>query len=281
MRSGILTAMTLTKAIIQFADIFGRASNEDLGKQWTWQSYDSEGVRFAALRIREELQAAIAQAAVQQTQAHHILTQHHIAFRELDAVLFGLDDEAANQPPAPDEWSVYEAFRHIARAEAFFYGIITFALQNHRAVENWTPTEISEADWDEVLMSEVSFNALYNAPYEQLRQTYAERHAQIQSEFASITDAELALTARFWEAEANTIRFRLHRFESHLRQHMIQIEKALVEIGRPPTEAQRLLRLVYAAWGELEGVVVSAETTTTLTQTINQIVEEIRPILQS
>jgi hypothetical protein len=48
------------------------------------------------------------------------------------------------------------------------------------------------------------------------------------------------------------LRFRLHRFEEHLRQHTIQIDKTLVGIGKPPTEAHRLVRNVYNALADVE-----------------------------
>src|SRR3712207_6856353 len=41
------------------------------------------------------------------------------------------------------------------------------------------------------------------------------------------------------------LRFRLHRFDSHLRQHTIQAGKTLEGIGRAPSEAKRLLQLIY------------------------------------
>jgi hypothetical protein len=53
-------------------------------------------------------------------------------------------------------------------------------------------------------------------------------------------------------------RFRLHRFDSHLRQHTVQVEKTLVALGRGPSEARRLLRLIHAALAEVEGATIGA-----------------------
>jgi hypothetical protein len=47
------------------------------------------------------------------------------------------------------------------------------------------------------------------------------------------------------------IRFRMHRFEGHLRQHTIQLDKTLAVI-RPPTEAHRLVRNIYNALADVE-----------------------------
>ncbi len=51
-----------------------------------------------------------------------------------------------------------------------------------------------------------------------------------------------------------SLRFRMHRFDSHLRQHTIQVEKSLQRIGHIPNESQRLLRLIFFALAQVEGV---------------------------
>ena len=48
----------------------------------------------------------------------------------------------------------------------------------------------------------------------------------------------------FWDGE-KPIRFRLHRFEAHMVQHTVQVDKTLVWIDRAPTEARRLIRVLY------------------------------------
>ncbi|MDP9266294.1 MAG: hypothetical protein M3O91_09305 [Chloroflexota bacterium] len=73
-----------------------------------------------------------------------------------------------------------------------------------------------------------------------------------------MSEEELDVPAWFWETEPMPVRFRLHRFEEHLRQHTIQLEKTLVGIGHPPTEAERLVRLVHNALGEMEALSLGA-----------------------
>src|SRR2546429_9592864 len=50
--------------------------------------------------------------------------------------------------------------------------------------------------------------------------------------------------ARFWDGD-KPIRFRMHRFEAHMVQHTVQVDKTLDWIGRAPTEARRLVRVLY------------------------------------
>jgi hypothetical protein len=104
-------------------------------------------------------------------------------------------------------------------------------------------------------------------------------------DFAGITDEELALPTMYWEGYPLPLQFRLHRFDSHCRQHIIQIEKTLVGIGRPPNEARRLLRLVFTALADVESTTIGAwdvaqEIRGSVTDTINARTEEIVAILE-
>ena len=75
---------------------------------------------------------------------------------------------------------------------------------------------------------------------------------------ADVTEEELAWPARYWEGYDMPLRFRLHRFDAHLRQHTIQVDKTLLALGHELTEARRLLRLIYAALAEVEGALIGA-----------------------
>jgi hypothetical protein len=50
----------------------------------------------------------------------------------------------------------------------------------------------------------------------------------------------------------------MHRFEEHLRQHTIQLDKTLAVIS-PPTEAHRLIRNIYNALADVETASEPAE----------------------
>ncbi|HEX9331232.1 MAG TPA: hypothetical protein VF896_05035, partial [Anaerolineales bacterium] len=78
-------------------------------------------------------------------------------------------------------------------------------------------------------------------------------------EFSIITDQELNLPSTFWEETRFPIRHRLHRYEAHFAQHTVQIDKTLVAIGQPPSESKRLLRRIYAALAEAEGLMIGIE----------------------
>jgi hypothetical protein len=54
-----------------------------------------------------------------------------------------------------------------------------------------------------------------------------------------------------WDVD---VRFRLHRFASHLVEHTVQCEKTLDALGRRQAEGRRIVRRITAALGELEGL---------------------------
>ena len=55
------------------------------------------------------------------------------------------------------------------------------------------------------------------------------------------------------------LEFRLHRFDAHLRQHTIQAEKTLLAVMGAPNETKRLIRIVYAALAEVEGILFGVD----------------------
>ena len=85
-------------------------------------------------------------------------------------------------------------------------------------------------------------------------------HDRVLAEFSDISDEELALPSMYWEGYEMSLRFRLHRFDSHLSQHIVQLDKTLPKIGYTPTEAKRLLRLIFAALAQAEGATIGAWT---------------------
>ncbi len=44
-----------------------------------------------------------------------------------------------------------------------------------------------------------------------------------------------------------------------MRQHTVQIDKTLAALGHGPTEARRLLRMIYGALAGAEGALIGAE----------------------
>ncbi|MEN9937274.1 MAG: hypothetical protein RLZZ387_3853 [Chloroflexota bacterium] len=254
----------LLRAVERFTEVMAGADEERLARSWAWGTY-SEGTRFAFFRTCEELrELTVRVASVRRAQqremngAQHILAQYHAAYRDLQAALLGLSDEDVTRAPAEGEWPVSVAVGHMVGADAGFLVVCAYALEQHRAGAH-EPGEPPEAFWITTLGDESGFEAVMGGPFSDLLAYHDLLHERVLGALGGITDSELELPSRYWEGEPLPLRFRLHRFESHLRQHTVQVDKTLAAISRGPSEALRLTRLVYAALAEAEGASLGAE----------------------
>lgn len=255
----------LHDAVAGLAALAHSLEDHDLDRDWAWGAYNEEGVRFAFFRTYEVLRevaaltdAARAGAGLGATSAQRILAQYHAAYRDLQAALLGLDESALNQAPAEGEWPVKRTVAHMASVDGVFQGLVAYALNRYRG-GGAGPLEISEEAWDGLLgYDEAAYDAMLEGPYSGLGEYHADVHDRILAQFASITEEELAAPSMFWEGYPLSLRFRLHRFDSHLRQHTVQVDRTLEATGRGPNETARLVRLIYSALAEAEGASIGA-----------------------
>ncbi len=232
-------------------------TDADMGREWKWGVYDEEGLRFALLMTHHELRDLAVRLAAMRvrppTQAARILAQYHQAYRDMTAVLATVRAEDLDLAPAEGEWPVREVCDHMLGAEYGFLRVCRIALERHRAGKNAEPTE---DEWNAASAPYTKAREAATAPLatsgiNEIRDAFFDIHARNLRELGDITDAELELSSWFWDGPM-PIRFRLHRFEEHLRQHTIQLDKTLAGIGRPPTEAHRLARNIYSALADVE-----------------------------
>jgi hypothetical protein len=227
-------------------------SDEQMGSPWRWGDYTDEGLRFALLMTHHELRDLAVRLAARRprrTQAHAILAQYHQAYRDMTGVLAPVRDEDLDRVPAQGEWCLREVLEHLLGADHGFLAVNRFALTRHRAGTYETQTE---EDWNAFRPPYAMPKGALSGGIADVRRAFARQHERALRELDDVADAELDLPAEFWEDTAMPIRFRLHRFEEHLRQHTVQLEKTLAGIGRPPTEAHRLVRNVYVALAGVE-----------------------------
>jgi hypothetical protein len=256
---------SLARAVQRFASVTFPMSDSELDREWAWGAYDSEGVRFAFFRTYEELSELAARTLAERTvkglglsAAQWILAQYHAAYRDLQAVLLGLGPDEAEQAPSEGEWPLRRVVAHIVGADVGFYVAVRYALDRHRSGDG-RPAEIPDEAWDTLLGQDVSsIEAILDGPLAGIQAYHQDLHERVLNEFAGVSEEELAAPSIYWEGQEMSLRFRLHRFDSHLRQHIVQIEKTRTGIGHPPSESERLLRLIYSALGEVEGATIGA-----------------------
>lgn len=252
----------LSRAIKGFAALVLPLSEKDLEREWIWKDHDEEGIRFAFFVTLQELRhlaVTLSTLRSKPTSAQHILSQYHATYMDLQAAILDLPAETADQAPSEDEWPVSRVYAHILRAEINFAITVRYALEKHRA-GMWTSEGISHEDAVRLAgMSEEEHGALLKGPLDGMLAYHSEFHPRILDEFSVITESELDLPSTFWEETRFPIHHRLHRFDAHITQHTVQIDKTLEAIGQAPSESKRLIRKIYAALAEAHGMMIGAE----------------------
>jgi hypothetical protein len=218
-----------------------------------WRGYsDTRDVFFRVYQQLRDLASHIIQQrnadGPQITTAQRILAQHQIAYRDLYGALVGVSSDEFDRQPAPEEWQLRAVLAHIMRTERGFLSRIVYALQNNAEPLTEMPEEqlirFGRREADPIgSMGEIlaRFDAL---------------HDRVLAELGPLGDEQLATPSLWWEGYPVEIRFRMHRFDSHLREHTIQVDKTLEGIGHKLGEPERLLRLIYQALGEVEGAMI-------------------------
>lgn len=278
--------MDLQKAVETFAAATLDMTDDELELPWSWGEYD-EGVRLAFFRTYEDLCDLAADLYIQRrqlgyppTQAQHRLAQYHRAYQDMHALLLGVGDDLADQRPEriepvsqvkanlpieggepvkdqEPEWSLRDTLEHILSTERAFFAISCYAVERMRAASGGQelPLALSDEGWDAFWsVAADQFDDLHETGrFSDLLNYYRDLHRRVLHYFREITDPEMVAPSVFWESTPFPVQFRLHRFDSHLRQHTIQIEKILYQLVGPPNEARRLLRLIYLALADVQG----------------------------
>lgn len=277
----------LAQAVLALGQTARGLADADLEREYAWRYHD-EGLRFALIGAYHELRdLAVATAAARATSgpprtlAQRALAQYHAGYRDLQAVLLAADEASATQMPAPGEWPLWVTLMHILGAEQSFYTRCRYAAD--QAAAGAPPQVLSAGELWAILAEEPATDALRlmrlvfgnairspaeadalplpDAPagsFADMLAYFEALHERVVRDLAALPDADTLAPSLWWEGEQIPVRFRLHRFDAHLRQHTIQIEKSLVQLGRGPSEAQRLLRLIYAALAEAEAAQLGA-----------------------
>lgn len=205
--------------------------------KWLWQGYD-EGVRFAFFRILEEMRELSSDPAIfkpvfsdSSNEVYTYLEQFQQVFWNLKAEVAGLKEDFTHQQPAANDWSIRQTLEHILEVEWTFFGVIRYGFhfsgESARAPSGKMPQTFIDQHFDE----DGQFpHGNFECSTAELFAFYEDRHADVLQGLLKLKDVELEKTVTFWEPQAMPTRFRLVRFESHLRQHLIQIQKTSFQI---------------------------------------------------
>lgn len=253
----------LAASVEQFARTTVFWPDAELERPWAWRMYD-DGVRHAWFRSIEELRELAIDIAVERIArglapsiAQRVLAQYHGGYRDLQAILLGVSDDDGNRRPTPEDWPLTNVIVHIIASERHFFARMKDGVDRLRTGDN-RPLQMSDDAFLQFYRSEKSIDELREHPLSLIMASFDSLHARVIAELSDIDDDEQDAPSVWWEEEEMPVRFRLHRLESHLRQHSVHAEKTLVGLQIQPTEAKRLSRLLYGALAEVEGNLIGA-----------------------
>jgi hypothetical protein len=198
---------------------------------------------------RVALASTLASLGWQQTEAQRILGIAMEARGALRAALLGVTAALLDQAP-PNEWSIRQTLEHHLNTEHRYRGQVEYALERHRS-GGTLPGQIPDDRLPARFTGQTSTTGPVNVVMAEL---YNARRETIAS-FAELTDDELSLAATYGRQDVD-VRFRLHRFAAHEREHTIQVVKTARMIGHTPTEAQLILGQAEVARGATEGMLI-------------------------
>lgn len=221
----------------------------DISQDWRGRPGDlrfrlnwlSEGDAAARVRVGETLQR-LGHVPTVALQALIVLGE---ARGRLLGELVGLSLEQFEQPPAADEWSVRRTLGHIIATDQRYIIAVRFALERARSggsgplrpPDSSLPPREGEAQSIGTMQEVVG-------------RLIAVRD-DVVSTIAAVPD-ELLDAPTNWLRWNYDVRFRIHRFAAHDREHAIQLRKIRRAIGAFQTEPQLLLADAMASRGALE-----------------------------
>jgi hypothetical protein len=241
-------------------DAFARASEafrsvpeDSLERDWAWLGEGETDVRsgfYIALerlqQARGDVARALERAGVAPGPAWAALAAATEARWELHGSLVALGDDVLDTDPGGGAWTVRGTLSHVVESQRGYQWFSAWWL-GHRGAPDLPAHAPEELDAD------------LPSPEEQgsgsLTQIRGRLDALVDLGTGLWLDADddtLAVRAR-WSGFPVTVGFRLGRWAAHIEEHTVQVDKTLMMLGRPPSEVHRLVRLLYRAFGRLEG----------------------------
>lgn len=261
-----MSAPSLRQAVDTFSRSAIGLSDTDLGTPLAgpmpetdrWRHYDSNR-REIFFHVYQELRElavdinATRTTTAPPTTAQRVLAQHQIAYRDMTGALAGVRDDEVDRAPAEGEWPLRDVFEHLIGAELGFLLQIEWAIARRDSGADFPVPMPREG---EALRRNNAIDV--SGSLADILGRYDTLHDEVIAYAAPLSDADLDTPSVWWEEYAIPVRFRMQRWDAHLHEHIIQVDKTLSGINHPPSEAERLIRLIHNALGECEGALIGA-----------------------
>ena len=228
--------------------------DDRLEAEWQWPGSSSEvDVRYGFFRLYELMEgargsvvAALASNGVVPAPGARRSAASTVARWSLHGLLLPLGDAALDRDPGNEEWPVRETMGHVLNTQRFYSRFTA-----------WWLTQAPEpaAPVPDALGNDVPERSVEAAgSMDDVRAKLDDLVDLSMAYLGALTEEQLAVPAR-WSGGEVTVGFRMGRWASHLREHTVQVEKTLVMLDRPIPEVERLIRMVFEAYGRLEETV--------------------------
>jgi len=236
-------------------------TDPDLIRSWPWKGGSEEEVRYGFYRISEsfelagiEAQETLRSAGVARGRTADRIAPVTAARWDLQGLLLTLPDSTWDNDPGAEEWTIRQTMAHVIQSQRY-YGVGTawWQRQAYAADDPKLPATVPDPVYADLPSEEAEAEGTPSEVCDRLDDVVDRSSAAL----GGLPIDRLAAGAR-WSGFAVDIDFRLGRWSSHLREHTVQVEKTLVMIGHRPTEVDRLVRLVVAAWGRAEAEIYGA-----------------------
>ena len=234
--------MTLTfdRALARLARI------TDPSVPWRWRDVDPPAnAGYALYNALEEEQMAVAALAPDGDEASRILTLAQVAFGRLRGLLAAIDDDLLDQAPAEGEWSVRETLVHAIGVERSYRANTQHALVRG----DDEPLTLSAERRPKPDPADTSGGVL------DILAAFAERRAETDAALVGLDAEQMARPSQWGPYEVPhriDVRFRLHRFASHIVEHTVQCEKTIAALGVTLNDPRAVVRIIGATRGAHE-----------------------------
>ncbi len=194
--------------------------------------------------LRVNLAGAVSELAFTPTTAQRILAQTFETRGAFLAPLSGLPDDRLDTEPEPGEWSVRQIFDHCIGVEE------RYRLQTAYAVERlYSDQDLPLRMPDDRLPPPISA-APTAGTLTEIRRRLTDVRGGVITTLGSLTEEELD-AATGWGTLAVDVRFRLHRFAAHEREHTTQLQKCVAIVHPKRSETHLVIAHAQRARGLL------------------------------
>ena len=216
-------------------------TDDDMGRPWKWR------VEGPELEVRDgyhrSLEAELAQLAsiesgVAATEPITAMAEAQRALGRALGLVAGQPEDLLDLQPAPADWPLREVMRHMLETELSFLANTRWSVTRGEDQPVAMPKEMRPKDQD----------APGGGTISDLAARLVAARATTDAFISELQASDLGRPS-IWAGYSVDVRFRLHRFASHLTEHTIQVEKVLRSAGRHPAEARQMVRAIWAARG--------------------------------